>query len=296
MRKGFIIAAAALMFASCGGSSNGYDASGTFEATEVVVSSEASGKILSLNVNEGDNLKGGSIYGLVDTVQLVLKKEQLLAGIRAAQSRKQDVSTQTASLKEQIATQKSERERVKKLIAASAANTKQLDDINSAIAVLSKQLEALENSLEQGNGVIDAEVATLQTQIAQIDDQLGRCHITSPISGTVLAKYAQAGELTAAGKPLFKVADIGNMFLRAYITAGQLTQLKIGQRVMIYADSGEKGYKVYEGEVTWISDKSEFTPKTIQTRDERANLVYAVKISFYNDGYVKIGMYGDVKF
>lgn len=299
MRKIFIItaiASASLFLASCGGSGNGYNASGVFEATEVVVSSETSGKILSLNVNEGDNLKAGGVYGLVDTIQLVLKKDQLLAGINAALSRKQDIPMQTASIRQQIATQKNERERVKRLIAANAANTKQLDDINSAIAILSRQLEALENSLMQGNSVVDAEVVTLKTQIAQIDDQLGRCHITSPISGTVLAKYAQAGELTAAGKPLFKVADIGNMFLRAYITASQLTELKIGQRVMIYADSGDKGYKVYEGEITWISDKSEFTPKTIQTRDERANLVYAVKISFYNDGYVKIGMYGDVKF
>lgn len=284
------------LFTGCAGNGYKYDATGTFEATEVVVSSEANGKILALNIAEGDVLKANEICGVVDTISLILKKDQLVAGIAAAAARKQDVLIQTAYVRQQIETQKSERERVKRLIAANAANTKQLDDINSAISGLTKQLQTAESNIAQSNNVIDAEIATFNTQIAQLDDQLRRAHITSPIDGTVLAKYAQAGELTSMGKPLFKIADIGNMYLRAYITAGQLSSLKLGQQVNIYADSGDTDYKVYIGEVAWISDKSEFTPKTIQTRDERANLVYAVKISFFNDGYVKIGMYGDVKF
>lgn len=284
------------VFASCGGNGNGFDASGTFEATEVVVSSEANGKIISLDLNEGDAVVKGKDYGLVDTVQLHLQKQQLYAGINAATSRRQNIQKQTGYLREQISTQKKERERVKNLIAANAANTKQLDDINSAIAMLQKQLDATEYTITQSNAAVDAEVASLQTQVAQVEDQLLRCHIMTPINGVVLAKYAEQGELTAMGKPIFKVADVDNMLLRAYITAGQLTLLKIGQKVKVFADSGETGRREYEGEVSWISAKSEFTPKTIQTRDERANLVYAVKISFKNDGLVKIGMYGDIKF
>lgn len=291
-----IITAFSLLSVSCNRKNNGYEASGTFEATEVVVSSEANGKIIKLNLHEGDEVKKGEAYGLVDTVQLRLQKDLLFASINAAKSRHQDMKKQTGYIREQISTQEKERERVKNLIAANAANTKQLDDINSAIAMLQKQLDATEYTITQGNAAVDAEVAALHTQVAQIDEQLRRCLITSPINGVVLAKYSEQGELTAIGKPIFKVADIENMQLRAYITAGQLTNITIGQKVRIFADSGDKESREYEGIVSWISDKSEFTPKTIQTRDERANLVYAIKISFKNDGLVKIGMYGDIKF
>lgn len=285
-----------LILCSCGADRTDYDATGTFEATEVVVSSEAGGRIISLDLQEGDAVEAGSEYGLVDTVQLTLRRAQLYAGIAAARSRIQDIGTHTAPVRAQIAALEKERERVKNLIAANAANTKQLDDINSNISVLEKQLTALENTITQANAAIDAETASLMTQTAQVDDLILRCRIVSPLTGVVLAKYSQRGELTSMGKPLFKVADIDNMYLRAYITAGQLTDLKLGQQVRVYADSGQKGRKEYSGTVSWISDKAEFTPRTIQTRDERANLVYAVRISFHNDGYVKIGMYGDVKF
>ncbi len=286
----------ALILYSCGNGKPYYDASGTFEATEVVVSSEASGRIIELNLKEGDLVKEGDVCGDVDSVQLVLKREQLKAGIAAAKTKTQDVETQTGSVREQIATQTRERERVQKLIAADAASTKQLDDINASIAVLNKQLKAATLTLNQTNTAIEAEVATMCVQMEQINDQISRCRIISPISGRVLAKYAEQGEITAAGKPLFKIADVDNMYLRAYITSGQLSDVKLGQEVVIYSDSGEKEVRVYIGSVVWISDKAEFTPKTIQTKDERANLVYAVKIAFENDGYVKIGMYGDVKF
>jgi len=285
-----------LTAASCGNGEREFDATGTFEATEVVVSSEASGRIISLDIQEGASVVEGVEYGLVDTVQLSLKKAQLNAGINAARSKVQDPDTQTAPVKEQISALVKEKERVTRLIAANAANTKQLDDVNNSIAVLKKQLVALENSVCQANDVIDAEIVSLRTQISQIDDLLSKCRIVSPLKGVVLAKYSEKGELTSMGKPVFKVADVDNMYLRAYITAGQLTELKLGQQVKVLADSGDKGRREYEGTVSWISDKAEFTPKTIQTRDERANLVYAVKISFRNDGYVKIGMYGDVRF
>jgi len=284
------------VFTSCTSQRDDFDATGTFEATEVVISSEAGGRIIALNIHEGDALVGGGEYGLVDTVQLSLKKAQLYAGIAAARSRMQDMETQTAPVREQISVLKKERERVMNLIAANVANTKQLDDINSNISIQGKQLAALEKTILQANEAIEAETASLNTQIAQIEDLISRSRIVSPLDGVVLAKYSQQGELTSMGKPLFKVADIDNMYLRAYITAGQLTDIRLGQQVKVFADSGEKGRKEYSGTVAWISDKAEFTPKTIQTRDERANLVYAVKIAFHNDGYVKIGMYGDVKF
>lgn len=281
---------------SCKDTDGSNDASGTFEATEVMVSSEASGRIMALDIHEGGVLKAGQGCGLVDTLQLYLQKRQLEAGVEAALSRRRDVETQTAYIKEQIEVNRREADRVRNLIAADAANTKQLDDITSSIKLLETQLAATEADIAQNNTIAEAEAASYRAQIAQVDESLRRCRITSPIDGTVLVKYAEAGELTAAGKPLFKIADLSRMNLRAYITASQLTSVRIGQKVRVFADSGEDGVREYEGTVSWISDQSEFTPKTIQTRDERANLVYAIKVSFINDGYVKIGMYGDLKF
>lgn len=292
-----VLAGAVLVTAvSCKDTDGSNDASGTFEATEVMVSSEASGRIMALDIHEGGVLKAGQGCGLVDTLQLYLQKRQLETGVEAALSRRRDVETQTAYIKEQIEVNRREADRVRNLIAADAANTKQLDDITSSIKLLETQLAATEADIAQNNTIAEAEAASYRAQIAQVDESLRRCRITSPIEGTVLVKYAEAGELTAAGKPLFKIADLSRMNLRAYITASQLTSVRIGQKVRVFADSGEDGVREYEGTVSWISDQSEFTPKTIQTRDERANLVYAIKVSFINDGYVKIGMYGDLKF
>lgn len=292
-----LVAAVALScVVSCGGNHNDYDASGTFEAEEVTVSSEADGRIIELNVTEGSLLYAGQVYGLIDTVQLYLQKCRIEAGIQAALTKKVDVTVQTASLSQRIEVNKKERKRVKNLIDAKSANQKQLDDLNSSISILESEYEATVASLNQANAAIDAEVLSLKTQIEQVNERLARCRVTSPITGTVLVRYAKAGELTGAGRPLFKVADVSNMTLRAYISASQLADVKLGQSVTIYADDSGKGQREYQGRVSWISDAAEFTPKTIQTRDERVNLVYAVKISFVNDGYVKIGMYGDVKF
>lgn len=292
--KYILLAATLLGLSSCGNKRGDYDASGTFEATEVIVSSEANGKIMQFNIEEGQLLKAGEEVGCIDTLQLYLKKMQLLASGKAIASKSTDINKQIAATKEQIGKAEYERKRTENLLKENAATQKQIDDIDSQIAVLKKQLEAQISTLQRGNASITEESSAYEIQVAQLDDQLRKCHITSPICGTVLAKYAEAGELATQGKPLFKVADVQHLFLRAYITADQLSQLKLGDKVKVFSDLGKDDRREYEGTITWISDKSEFTPKTIQTRDERANLVYATKIAVKNDGYIKIGMYGEI--
>jgi len=281
---------------SCRTKNNPYDANGSFEATEVIVSAEANGKIMAFHVEEGSELKAGEIVGFIDTTQLYLKKCQLESSIKAVNNRKTDVNKQIAVLQQQILTAKQEKKRIENLLKADATNRKQLDDVNAQIATLEKQLEAQKTTIVNANNSITEESDALQIQIAQLQDQLTKCYINSPINGSVLVKYAECGELAMVGKALFKMADLNNMTLRAYVTSDQLTQLKIGQEVKVYADFGEDNTRTYKGKIAWISGKSEFTPKTIQTQDERANLVYAVKIKVKNDGYLKIGMYGGVDF
>jgi HlyD family secretion protein len=280
---------------SCKKSTNDFDAAGTFEATEVIVSSEAMGKILNFDISEGQEVTENQVVGNIDSIQLYLKKQQIIASRKALQNRKPDTKKQLAALEQQIITAKSELKRIQNLVTANAVNQKQLDDINAQIAVLEKQQIALKSSLELTSSSLTDEDEAMQIQIKQIEDQLFKCRISSPIAGTVLTKYAEKGELASPGKALFKVADTQNIILRAYISSDQLSQIKIGQKVQIFSDSGEKESKQYEGIVSWIASKAEFTPKTIQTRDERANLVYAVKIGVKNDGLLKIGMYGNVR-
>lgn len=292
-----ILSVLSLTALSCGRDSEMHDASGTFEATEIIVSSEVGGKILELNINEGDSVEGGAVVGQIDTIQLYLKKRQLMATVRALEARRPELRKQIAAIEEQIAVQTREKERIERLLKADAATGKQLDDINSSISILKKQLEAQRSSLTNTSGGITEDAAALMIQTEQLNDQLQRSRITSPIKGTILAKYAEAGEVTAPGKPLFKVADMNDIQLKAYITSDLLTKIKLGESVKVFSDFCEDESREYEGKVIWISDKAEFTPKTIQTRSERANLVYAVKIAVKNDGYLKIGMYGgaDIK-
>lgn len=287
---------AALLPVACSNNKTDYDASGIFESTEVIVSSQVSGQLMEFTVTEGQQLQADSYLGYVDTTQLYFKKQQLMASRTAVSSRSTSVPRQIASLKEQIATQKRELARFGNLVKLNAANQKQVDDIQSQLSVLEKQLAAQTELLVNNNQGISGESTALESQIAQIEDQLLKSRITSPIQGTVLTKYAEQGEFTAPGKALFKVSDMQQMYLRAYITSDQLTQLKQGQPVTVYADFGEDKMRTYPGTISWIADKAEFTPKTIQTRNERANLVYAVKIAVTNDGYLKNGMYGEVKF
>lgn len=285
-----------LILTSCGKSNDGEDASGTFEATEVIVSSEASGKILSFDIEEGQELTANQLVGTIDSTQLFLRKQQILSSKKSIQSRRPDVKKQIAVLEQQISTAKTERKRVENLLKANASTQKQLDDINAQISVLEKQLDAQKTTLETANEGITEDIEGINIQVQQVSDQLKKCKITSPIAGTVLIKYAEMGEVAAPGKALFKIANTNNMILRAYITADQLTKIKVGQKVKIKTDFGKDESKEYSGTLGWISNKAEFTPKTIQTRDERANLVYAVKINVINDGFLKIGMYGTVQF
>jgi HlyD family secretion protein len=280
---------------ACTSNSSKYDASGTFETTEVIVSAESTGRILQLNITESQVLDAGEIVGYIDSTQLYLKRKQLMASQRALQNRRPDIGKQIATLEQQMATANHERNRIVKLVAENAATAKQLDDINALISNLEKQLEAAKSTLDKTDRGIVSENEAIETQIEQINDQLAKCRIVCPAKGMVLSKYAQAGELAVAGKAIFKVGDTDNMILRAYITGNQITQIKLGQTVKVFSDLGDSDSREYEGVVSWISSKSEFTPKTIQTRNERANLVYAVKITVKNDGYLKIGMYGGVK-
>lgn len=293
----FCFAAIGMMVSlvACEGGSGDYDASGVFETTEVTVSARGTGEIMRFDIEEGHQVEAGQAVGYIDTIQLHLKKEELLGSLMATDSRRYNVSRQIASLRQEIATQKRERLRYENLVREKAANQKQLDDINSGLAVLEKRLAAQVETLENSNRSVSGEVLMLEARIAQIEDQIAKCVITSPVRGTVLSKYAERGELAAQGRSLFKVGDLSDMYLRVYITAPQLTTLKVGQQVKVYADEGEDERREYMGTVSWISDKAEFTPKTIQTRDERANLVYAVKVAVKNDGYIKKGMYGEMK-
>lgn len=338
MKKVFLLASLAFIMASCGEDKKDYDATGTFEATEVTVSAESSGQLISFNVAEGQLLNGGITVGQIDSRQLTLKraqlatsndqlmathgqldanKRQLAANRQATASKQLDLKKQVASIRQQIANQQRERQRFSELLRDGAVPRKQVDDIDYQIQVLQKQLAATEEQIasqnaalaEQNKGIaaqidginsqqagVSAQQAGVRAQQAQLDDQIAHTFVKSPLSGTVLEKYAEQGEFVSIGKPLFKIADTKRMFIRAYITSEQLKDMRLGQKVKVMADYGNGQKKQYNGVVTWISSRSEFTPKTIVTDNERADLVYAVKIQFQNDGYVKIGMYGEVKF
>jgi HlyD family secretion protein len=310
MKKVITITIASLLLMSCKNNENQFDASGTFEASEVIVSSELSGKILSLSVNEGDTISANKIVGAVDAQNISLQKEQVEASISSLGDKTADAGPQVQLLQNQMAVQQSqlgnllhEKKRIENLISQDAATGKQLDDMNAQIdvvkrqmAVTQQQINVQRSNINTQNRSILSENKPLQKRVAQLNDQLKRANIINPVNGTVLTKYAEAGELTSTGKALYKIADLTVMKLRAYITGDQLSQVKLGQQVKILVDNGKDQYKELQGTVTWISDKAEFTPKTIQTKEERANLVYAVKINVKNDGYLKIGMYGEVLF
>lgn len=281
---------------ACSSDKKNYDATGTFEATEVTISANASGELLHLSLTEGQEVKAGQVLGLVDTTQLHLRKLQLLSSAQAVGGRQSNVAIQVATLREQVAAQRRELARFTELQQQGAATEKQVSDLRDQLAITERQLTAQQDALTTNNRSLSDEVSTLGVQIQQVNDQLQKSVITAPIDGTVLAKYAEAGELAAPGRALFKLADLKQIYLRAYIDASQLTAVKLGQEVTVYADQGKSQRKAYKGQISWISGKAEFTPKTIQTRDERANLVYAVKIRVANDGLIKSGMYGEVKF
>ena len=288
-----------ILLHSCGPSGMSSDAAGTFEADEITVSSEATGKIEWLDLTEGQQLQAGQTVGQIDTVQLYLQKQQLEENILSLEGSMPDIDRQTSAMRSQLKQLLREKDRIERLLEDDAATPKNLEDILSAIKVLEGQIEAQESSLGNTIASLEGQIASARNRILQIEDQLAKCRIASPVDGTVLARYAHAryahaGELAVSGKPLFRVADTRTMTLRAYFCLRQLKDVRIGQKVKVIADFGGNNTREYEGTVSWISDKSEFSPKSIQTKDEQENLVYAVKISVGNDGYLKIGMYGEV--
>jgi HlyD family secretion protein len=280
---------------ACSNNKNEYDASGTFEAVETIVSADASGTIKQLHLEEGQVLKAGEQVGYIDSVQLYLKKKQLEAQVNAVLSKRPDIATQTAALQEQLRQAIHEQKRITNLLKADAATPKQLDDANTQVAVIKKQISAQQSSLNITSGSLSEEATPLNVQIQQINDQLEKARIINEVNGTVLTKYAEVNEVTAVGKPIYKIAALNSIILRAYITGDQIAHVKVGQQVKVLVDDTKDTYKTYPGTIEWISNKAEFTPKTIQTKDERANLVYAIKVRVKNDGYLKIGMYGEVK-
>ena len=290
-----ILISSVVLLTSCGKSGLNYDASGVFESTEVTVSAKVTGEIKSLQIAEGQEVTAGQSLGQISTVQLELQKSQLLSTKTATASKKLDAMRQVASIQQQISNMQREKERFDALLKDGAATRKQVDDIDYQISVLEKQLAATREQVSTSNTSIDSQTESILAQVSLIDEQIKDAQIISPLTGTVLDKYAEQGEFAMPGKALFKVANLDEMQLRAYVTADQLSRIKLGKDVKVYADFGSKEQREYDGKVVWISNKAEFTPKTILTQDERADLVYAVKIAVKNDGYIKIGMYGEVK-
>lgn len=293
MKKITTLLLAVWTLTACQTNDNEYDASGIFEATEVVVSAKAQGEIVQLLADEGDEVQQGMTLGSIDTRQLILRRQQLEQTQLSTDSRRVDVNTQLATLEQQVENLRQEKARFESLLAARAASQKQVDDIGYQIAVLQRQIRALRDQLTSGNKSISEQSLAVGTQMSQIDEQIADATIAAPLTGTILQRYCEQGEYATPGKPLFKIANLEEMALRAYITADQYNLLKLGQKVSVTIDGQENPY---EGTVTWIASKAEFTPKTIQTKDERANLVYAIKVKVRNDGYIKIGMYGEVVF
>ena len=296
MKKILAMAGIVLLLNACGNKEKEYDATGVFEATETTIYAEQPGILVRLNVEEGDIVAPEMEVGLIDTTQLWLKLKQAVAAKSVYQSQKPEIGKQIAATRQQLAKAKQDQQRYSELVADGAAPSKMLDDANSQVEVLQHQLDAQISSLTVTTNSLQRQMDAAYVQEDQLRDQLRKCHIKVPAKGTVLEKYVERGEYVSTGKPLFKMADTEGMFIRAYVTSTQLRNIKLGQNAIVYADYGDGQKKEYHGKVTWISNRSEFTPKTILTDDERADLVYALKVAIEKDGYVKIGMYGEVKF
>jgi len=279
---------------ACDDSGIRHDASGSFEAVETIISAEANGKILQLNMEEGQELSAGQTLGFIDSTQLYARKLQLLQSKKAILSGRPQAGIQTEALKKEMANAVLDRDRIENLVKGGVATQKQLDDANAKVTTLHARIDAQESSLHTTTLSLNEQAATVDAQLTELNDQLKKSVITNPLKGTVLSKYAEQFEMTAPGRPLYKIADLSEIILRAYITGDQLSQVKIDQKVKVYTDNGKGDFKEGEGVITWINDKAEFTPKTIQTKNERANLVYAIKVKVHNDGTYKIGMYGEV--
>ena len=310
MKKIYLLISLVGIITSCTNNQKEYDATGTFEATEVTVAAKSSGELKRFTLNEGENLNANQVVGNIDSYEFQQKQDELTAVLQqldateaSTSSRQLNLKEQLASLSQQISHEQQEQKRFAELVKDGAVPRKQLDDINNQIQVLQKQYEATRNQIQSNNSSLEKQISAIQAQKQgvmaqkrQLEEKINNTQVFSPLQGTVLEKYVEQGEFVSIGKPLFKVADTNKMFMRAYITSEQLKSIKVGRKATVFADYGNEQKKQYNGVVTWISSRSEFTPKTILTDDERADLVYAIKIQFTNDGYAKIGMYGEVKF
>ena len=294
MKHAFLLTISIAILAACSGKT-AFDATGTFEAFTVTVSAETNVKILSFDAAEGETLLAGDLICKIDSTALLLQRNTLAQQQKALLAGKPDQARQLSALKEQISKQNTEITRLRALVADNAVPRKQLEDAEAGLAVLQSQYDASLSSLGKSSASIDGNAAVITTQMDQVDWNIGKCRVTAPVGGTVLAQYARAGEFAAAGKPLVKIGDTDHMYLRAYFSSDQLSRLSLGQKVKVWADFGGDERYPYEGTVTWIAEDSEFTPKNIQTKSSRANLVYAAKIAVKNDGKLKIGLYGEVE-
>lgn len=295
MKTSLTVISLIVLFAACKSKDDAADAYGNFESTEIIVSAEAAGRLLSFDVEEGAVLQANAMVGGIDSIQLNLKKAQLGANIKAVLSKRPEINPQLEVIRQQIATQQKEKQRIENLLKANAATQKQMDDINAAIALLEKQYASTSSSLNTQISGLNSESQPLELQVEQVKEQLAQARVINPIQGTVLTKYVEKGEVVTFGKPLYKIADLNTMYLRAYISGDQLGQVKTGQQVTVQTDLPDGELKSLPGTVSWISGDAEFTPKTIQTREERVQLVYALKVRVQNDGSLKIGMPGEIR-
>jgi|YNPNPStandDraft_1061719.scaffolds.fasta_scaffold10214_6 HlyD family secretion protein len=292
LRLTLIALLAGELLSSCKSKRPETDAFGNFESVEVLVSSEIQGKIIDFSVQEGQLINKDAIVGYLDSLSLYYKKQQLVAQVQAAEARLFQVADQISVQEEQMDVLDSEIRRLESLVEEDAAPAKQLDDLKNQKRVLRRQIKATQRQ----KGTISSEIRSLLYQVAQVQDQLQKCAIKNPIDGTVLEKYAEVGELAIPGKPLYKIADLSVLKLKAYVSGKQLSEIKLGQKVKVYVDAQKEKERSYNGTISWIASEAEFTPKIIQTKEERVNLVYAIKIDVKNDGYLKIGMPAEVVF
>ena len=292
MKKIQLFALALLIVTACKNKGSQSDAYGNFEAIETIVSSESAGKLLTMEVKQGSTVQAGDLIAQIDTVELNLRKQQTISQLAASETKKQTISAQINVLKEQKKNVQTTQQRIGKMFADQAATQQQLDDINGQANVIDKQISATNTQFQQ----IGSEMDVINRQLDLIDEQLRKCRINSPISGTVLETYLETGELATPGKPILKMADLTNLELKVYVSGAQLSSVKLGNEATILIDSGKDEMQSASGKITWISSESEFTPKIIQTKEERVKLMYAVKVIVPNDGTLKIGMPGEVVF
>ena len=292
MKKLQIIALSVLILGACKNGGQKSDAYGNFEAVETIVSSESAGKLLAMEVKQGFKIEPGQLIALIDTTELLLKKQQTMAQLSASETKKQNVTAQINVLNEQKKNVQTTQDRISKMFADQAATQQQMDDINGQVNVLDKQITSTNTQFQ----LIGSEMDVIRRQLDLLNEQLAKCKIKSPISGTVLETYLETGELATPGKPILKMADLSNLELKVYVSGAQLPQVKLGNEVKVLIDSGNEEMQALNGKVSWISSEAEFTPKIIQTKEERVKLMYAVKVVVANDGALKIGMPGEVVF